>query len=228
MRYLAAEAGIRQFLDIGTGIPAQDNTHEVAQRVAPESRVVYVDNDPIVLAHARALLTSSPRGRHRTTSTPTCATRDTILAASGRHTLDFSQPVAVMLLAILHLIPDEEDPYADRGRLHGRGAVRQLPGHLTRSSDIQAETQAAGQRYNSHSATAITFRSRQEVTRFFAGLHLRPAAGSPRWASGHSAPPEPVRPSSPPTPPSAANPDTWSRTPRVNCNHAETPAGHTH
>ena len=96
VRYLAGEAGIRQFLDIGTGLPTANNTHQVAQAVAPESQVVYVDNDPLVLAHARALLTSSPRGPP-TTSTPTCATPEAILPEAAE-TLDFTQPVALMLL----------------------------------------------------------------------------------------------------------------------------------
>ena len=105
VRYLAAERGIRQFLDIGTGIPAANNTHEVAQLVAPECRIVYVDNDPVVLAHARALLTSDPRGA---TDYIEADLRDTqpILDRAAQ-TLDFSRPVAVSLLAILHLIPDE-------------------------------------------------------------------------------------------------------------------------
>jgi O-methyltransferase involved in polyketide biosynthesis len=106
--YLAAEAGIRQFLDIGTGLPTENNTHEVAQRLAPESRIVYVDNDPLVLSHARALLTSTPEGA--------CAYIDAdlhgpdkIITAAGR-TLDFVKPVAVMLLGILGYVPDEEVP----------------------------------------------------------------------------------------------------------------------
>src|SRR5580693_1427718 len=109
VRFLTAEAGIRQFLDIGTGIPASSNTHEVAQSVAPESRVVYVDYDPVVLTHARALLTSSPEG---VTNYIEADLRDPskILVAAAR-TLDFSQPVAVMLIAIMHLIVDADDPY---------------------------------------------------------------------------------------------------------------------
>ena len=104
VRYLAAEIGIRQFLDIGTGLPTANNTHEVAQAVAPESRIVYVDNDPLVLSHARALLTSSPEG---VTAYLDADLRDTdrILKLAA-DTLDFSQPVAIMLLAILHYIPD--------------------------------------------------------------------------------------------------------------------------
>ena len=104
VRYLAAEIGIRQFLDIGTGLPTANNTHEVAQAVAPESRIVYVDNDPLVLSHARALLTSSPEG---VTAYLDADLRDTdrILKLAA-DTLDFSRPVAIMLLAILHYIPD--------------------------------------------------------------------------------------------------------------------------
>ena len=110
VRYLAGGAGVRQFLDIGTGIPAAGNTHEVAQRAAPESRVVYVDNDPSVLVHARALLDSGPEGR---TDYIEADLRDpeTILRDAGK-TLDFTQPVALLLVAILHFIPDADDPRA--------------------------------------------------------------------------------------------------------------------
>jgi hypothetical protein len=110
VRFLTAEAGIRQFLDIGTGLPTTENVHEVAQRIAPSSRVVYVDNDPLVLAHARALLTSSPEGR---TAYIQADLRDPAAILSDpvtREVLDFSQPVALMLVAILHFIPDEFRP----------------------------------------------------------------------------------------------------------------------
>jgi hypothetical protein len=108
--FLAGEAGIRQFLDIGTGIPSANNTHEVAQEVAPESRIVYVDNDPLVLAHARALLTSGPEGRtayiHADLRDP-----DAILSHPvTREVLDFTQPIALMLVAILQFIHDEDKP----------------------------------------------------------------------------------------------------------------------
>jgi S-adenosyl methyltransferase len=110
VRYLVAEAGIRQFLDIGTGLPSANNVHEVAQAEAPESRVVYVDNDPIVLAHARALLTSTPQGRSAYIEADLCKP-DTILDAPAlRDTLDLSKPVALMLVGILHFVPDEQDP----------------------------------------------------------------------------------------------------------------------
>src|SRR6266581_1333338 len=108
VRYLAGRCGIGQFLDIGTGLPAPDSTHDIAQAVAPESRVVYVDNDPLVLAHARALLTSSPQGRCDYLEADL---RDTpTILAGASWTLDFGQPAAVLLLAVLHFIADADDP----------------------------------------------------------------------------------------------------------------------
>ena len=127
VRFLAAEAGIRQFLDIGTGIPTANNTHEVAQRIAPESRIVYVDNDPIVLSHAKALLKSSPEGA--------CDYLDAdlrdpeeILADAAR-TLDFAQPVAVMLMTVMQFVPRRP---GQRDRRPADGGVRagQLRGDL--------------------------------------------------------------------------------------------------
>src|SRR5215472_17874087 len=108
VRYLAADAGLRQFLDIGTGLPTPDNTHQGAQYADPACRVVYVDNDPVVLAHARALLISTPQG---TCDYVDADVRDpaTIIAQAGR-TLDFTQPVAVLLLAVLHFVNDKEYP----------------------------------------------------------------------------------------------------------------------
>ena len=115
VRYLAAEAQIRQFLDIGTGIPTAGNTHQVAQAIAPESRVVYADYDPIVLAHARALLSSSEAGAIEYIDADLLDT-STILAQAGR-LLDFTKPVAITLLTILHAIPDADDPHAIVARL---------------------------------------------------------------------------------------------------------------
>jgi SAM-dependent methyltransferase len=110
VRYLAAEAGMRQFLDIGTGIPTAGNTHQVAQAIAPESRVVYVDYDPVVLAHARALLTSNEAGA---TDYIHADLRDTpAILAQAAGLLDFTKPVAVTLIAILHAVPDDDDPHA--------------------------------------------------------------------------------------------------------------------
>ena len=110
VEYLTREAGVRQFLDIGTGLPSANNVHEVAQRITPEARVVYVDNDPLVLSHAKALLTSHPAGRtayiHADLREPQAILRHPVV----RDTLDFSQPIALMLVAILHFIPDSDDP----------------------------------------------------------------------------------------------------------------------
>jgi hypothetical protein len=110
VRYLAAEQGIRQYLDIGAGLPAADNVHEVAQRTAPESRVVYVDSDPMVLAHARALLTSRPEGRtgyiQADLRDPEAILGDPVI----REVIDFTQPVALILAAVLHHVQDEDSP----------------------------------------------------------------------------------------------------------------------
>jgi hypothetical protein len=108
VRYLVAECGIRQFLDVGTGLPTASNTHQVAQAIAPESRIVYVDNDPIVLAHAGALLTSTPQGATAYLDADLREPEPLVKAAAC--TLDFTQPIALMLLIILHLIPDAECP----------------------------------------------------------------------------------------------------------------------
>jgi hypothetical protein len=110
VRYLAAEAGIRQFLDIGSGLPTASNVHEVAQAIAPECRVVYVDNDPIVLAHARALLTSDPRGACAYIEADLHEPEKILNHPATQRTLDFSQPIALMLVALLHFVPDEDEP----------------------------------------------------------------------------------------------------------------------
>jgi S-adenosyl methyltransferase len=115
--FLAEHAGIRQFLDIGTGIPTSPNVHEIAQRIAPESRVVYVDNDPIVLSHARALLVSSPEGATAYIDADLREPDKIINDAALRATLDLSKPAALMLGAILHFIPDQDDPYGIVSRL---------------------------------------------------------------------------------------------------------------
>jgi hypothetical protein len=108
VRYLAADAGIRQFLDIGTGIPTAGNTHEVAQAIAPESRVVYVDHDQVVLAHARALLTSNAEGATQYIDGDLRNTGPVLTRAA--HLLDFTRPVTVTLLSIRHAVPDDGDP----------------------------------------------------------------------------------------------------------------------
>jgi trans-aconitate methyltransferase len=170
VRYLTLRS-IRQFLDIGTGIPAANNTHQVAQREAVDSRIVYVDNDPIVLLHARALLKSTPQGACDYLQAD-LRDPDAILAQAAR-TLDFGQPVALMLLAILQFIADSEDPYALVSRL-----VAALPpgsylvvSHPT--DDFNPNRQGESiQRYNERVADQATLRGHDETARFFDGLEL--------------------------------------------------------
>ena len=169
VRYLAADAGIRQFLDIGTGLPTADNTHQIAQQVAPESRIVYVDNDPLVLVHARALLTSAPGGM---TSYLEADVRDTgeILGEAAR-TLDFGQPIALMMLGIMGQLPDSAGP---------RPIVTALldalpPGSYLALSDGTDTSPALNQAiaaYNQNSASSYHLRSPEEIARFFDGLIL--------------------------------------------------------
>ncbi len=170
--YLAGEAGIRQFLDIGTGIPTAGNTHEVAQSIAPESRVVYVDYDPIVLAHARALLASGDAGA---TEFIDADLRDTpVILAEAARLLDFSQPVAVTLLAILNALPDSDDPYgivADLMRAVPSGSYLALT-HL--GLDLlggQAED-GLGTVQDRMMRKQFTSRTREQVARFFQGLEM--------------------------------------------------------
>jgi hypothetical protein len=171
VRYVAREGGIRQFLDIGTGIPTSNNTHEVAQAAAPESRVVYVDNDPVVLAHARALLTSSPEGATHYIDSDL---RDTgKILAEAAQTLDFSRPVGVMLIAVLHLISDEDDPFAIVTRLLDAvppGSYLILS-HV--ASDIAQEQMAdLRDRMNRLVYQQSWYRSQSEVTHLFDQLDL--------------------------------------------------------
>jgi hypothetical protein len=171
VRYLAGEAGVRQFLDIGTGLPTADNTHQVAQGVAPESKIVYVDNDPLVLAHARALLTSTPEGAtdyiHADMHDPA-----TILAGAGQ-TLDFGQPIAVTMLGVLWHVLDNDEAYAIVNRL-----VQALPSgsylalnHPT--LEVTGEKMATAIRYwNEYGTPPGTHRTPAELTRFFDGMDL--------------------------------------------------------
>jgi hypothetical protein len=110
VRYLAAEAGIRQFLDIGSGLPTTSNVHEIAQAIAPSSHVVYVDNDPLVLAHSRALLTSAPEGRAGYVQADVRDPKSILSDPVTRDVLDFTQPVALLLVALIHILSDEEKP----------------------------------------------------------------------------------------------------------------------
>jgi hypothetical protein len=179
VRYLAGEAGLRQFLDIGTGLPTADNTHEVAQRVAPKSRVVYVDNDPVVLAHARALLTSTQGVTAYVDAD--LHDPDAILDATAR-TLDFSQPVALMLLRILgHIGDDDEARSIVKRLLDGLASASYLAlcdGTNTSQAGIQAQDD-----YDQSGAIPYRLRSPEQVAGLFAGLELvEPGVVSlPRW-----------------------------------------------
>jgi S-adenosyl methyltransferase len=171
VRWLAAGAGIRQFLDIGTGIPTAPNTHEIAQAVDPACRVVYVDNDPIVLAHARALLTGAPEGA---TDYLDADLRDTgAILDRAAQTLDFSQPVAVVLMAILHLIPDTDDPYGIVARLAGAAPAGSYLALSQIASDIDVrEVAQARDQVGRYMPVKQTYRSHAEVMRFFEGMEL--------------------------------------------------------
>jgi S-adenosyl methyltransferase len=166
-----AQAGIEQFLDIGTGIPTSPNVHEVAQGITPSARVVYVDNEPMVLAHARALLTSGPEG---VTDYIDADLRypGKILPQAAR-TLDFSQPVAVLLVGILHLISDEENPYRIAAQLMEAVPAGSYLVLTHPASDVNTEAVAEGaRRYNQAVAVPQTRRNLAEVTRFMAGLDV--------------------------------------------------------
>jgi hypothetical protein len=182
VRYLAAECGIRQFLDIGTGIPTANNTHEVAQSVAPQSRIVYVDNDPVVLLHAQALLASDPAGACDYVDAD-LRDPEKILSVAGQ-TLDFSEPVAVMLIAILHLIPDQDDPYGIVGKLMAAVPSGSYLALSHPASDIAATVMSkAATRLNRLMSQRVTLRTREEVARFFDGAALAEPGivQPPRW-----------------------------------------------
>jgi S-adenosyl methyltransferase len=183
VRYLARDAGISQFLDIGTGIPTSPNVHEIAQDADPEARVVYVDNDPIVLAHARALLTSGPVGKTAYIDADVRNVGRILHSAELRQTLDMNRPVGLLLLAVLHFIADEDDPWDLAARL-----LAELPAgsylalsHLTGDFDPAAwEGVAAVYR---RSGVTMQVRPLAAVERFFTGLDLLdPGVVSlPRW-----------------------------------------------
>lgn len=168
--HLAGQVGVRQFLDIGTGLPTANNTHEVAQAAAPESAIVYVDNDPLIMAHARALLTSAPEGRtayvHADLRAP-----DTILDAA-RKTLDFDRPVVISMLGVLnHILGDEA--YDIVGRLTaavptGSYLVMSHPTAEVRGDEVEE----AMRRWNEQGATPIRTRTPAEIARFFDGFEL--------------------------------------------------------
>jgi hypothetical protein len=182
VRYLAGEAGVRQFLDIGTGLPAAGSVHEIAQDVAPACRVVYVDNDPIVLAHARALLASSAPG---STSYVDADVRDTsCVLEQAAAALDFSTPVAVILVSVLHMVEGHEDPHAIVARLMDAVPAGSFLALTHVASDLEPEAMAEmARRVNQHVAQPTTPRDYATVARFFAGLELVPpgVVRVPEW-----------------------------------------------
>lgn len=171
VRYLAGEAGVRQFLDVGTGLPTVDNTHEVAQRIAPDARIVYVDNDPLVLVHARALLTSTSEGATDYVEAD-LHEPESILEAAAK-TLDLSQPVGLILSGIMGHVPDGDE---------ARSIVRALLGPLPSGSYLSLNdgtsvvageaVEEAQDEYNEGGAVPYQLRSPEEIGRFFEGLEL--------------------------------------------------------
>ena len=173
IRYLVSQHGIRQFLDIGTGLPTADNTHEVAQREAPESRIVYVDNDPLVLVHARALLTSTPQGSCDYVEGD-LRDPDKIIAEAAR-SLDLTQPVALMLLGVLHHIPDTDEAYSIVGRLMAALAPGSFLTINHSTSAISGEAmENAVRHWNQVGTPSMTLRSPEQISQFFEGLNLLP------------------------------------------------------
>lgn len=186
---LVEQDGIRQFLDIGTGLPTAENVHQIAQRITPESRVVYVDNDPVVLAHARALLTSGPEGR---TDYIDADLRDPArILEQAAKTLDFDRPVALCLVAVLHFVADEEAYPLVSGLIDELPAGSRLVlSHLT--EDLNPENIRAVQRTYTERGFTFVLRSRADVERFFTdnGLEIADPGVVPahRWRPDHAAP----------------------------------------
>jgi O-methyltransferase involved in polyketide biosynthesis len=171
VRHLVDEEGIRQFLDIGTGLPTADNTHEVAQAAAPESRIVYVDNDPMVLVHARALLNSSPEGA--TDYIDADVNEPEAILRTAAQTLDFGKPVAIMLLGIVNFVPDE-----DRARVIVETLKAAVPSgsflvlsHPTREVNPEAVDRATAM-WNEGGAATMAIRNPAQIKEYFAGWEV--------------------------------------------------------
>ncbi|RLL68982.1 SAM-dependent methyltransferase [Streptomyces sp. Z26] len=181
VRHLAEEEGVRQFLDVGTGLPTRDNTHEVAQRAAPECRIVYVDNDPLVLAHARALLSSAPEGRCDYVDADV-RDPDRILEQAAE-TLDFTRPVALLLMGILAFIPDYDDARATVRRLVDALPSGSYLGLNDGSATDPAYVEALRRHNESSGAAPYTARTPVEIAGYFDGLELLPpgVVSCARW-----------------------------------------------
>lgn len=191
VRFLAADRGVRQFLDIGTGLPTLENTHEIAQRIAPESRIVYVDNDPIVLVHARSLLVGAPQGA--TDYIDADAHRPDSIIEGASATLDLGRPVAVMMLGILNFILDTEQALDTVRRIMASvpsGSYLVMT-HPTTDTDLGGEGNVEAMKFwNANATPPITARSRSEISAFFAGLDLlAPGLVScSQWRAGSESP----------------------------------------
>jgi hypothetical protein len=170
VRYLALEAGIRQFLDVGTGLPTVDNTHQIAQRAAPESRIVYVDNDPLVLSHARALLTSTPDG---VTDYIDADTRDPeAVLARAATSLDFDQPVALLLMGVMGHIPDDDEAQSIVQRLRAGLSSGSYLAVYDGIVEVVEAFNEAQQGYDDTGAVPYKLRGPEQVGRFFEGLEF--------------------------------------------------------
>ncbi|MET8136831.1 SAM-dependent methyltransferase [Streptomyces sp. NPDC005251] len=190
VRVLARDHGVRQFLDIGTGVPTEPNLHQVAQEQAPDCRVVYADNDPIVLAHARALLHGTPEGRVAYLQADVREPKAILESDETRTTLDFDRPIALSLCALMHFVPDEHGAYRIVREL-----IDALPSgsFLTLShgtTDFDPEGMARTQDVYVRARIPIQLRSRTQIARFFDGLELLP----PGLAVTHRWHPEPDQP----------------------------------
>jgi hypothetical protein len=171
VRYLAGEVGVRQFLDIGTGVPTANNTHEVAQQIAPSSRIVYVDNDPLVLVHARALLTSHPQGQADYLDADLREPEKIIEGA--RRILDFGQPIALTLLGILNFIPDDAEAADLVARLVDAVPSGSYLAISHPTTEINGETMVEALRlWNEGPAAKMVLRSAEQVKRLFGDLEM--------------------------------------------------------
>jgi trans-aconitate methyltransferase len=169
-RRIAQEAGIRQFLDIGTGIPTEPNLHQVAQSVAPDARIVYVDNDPIVLAHAEALLRGTPEGETRYLQAD--AREPDLILEQARRILDFDRPVALSLIALLHFVADEDGAYDIVATLVDALAPGSCLALSAMTADFEPEQVRRGIAAYAAGGVTLVARSQAEVGGFFTGLDL--------------------------------------------------------
>ncbi|MEU8803189.1 SAM-dependent methyltransferase [Spirillospora sp. NPDC048819] len=170
--HLAAEAGVRQFIDIGTGLPTVDNTHEVAQRAAPESRIVYVDHDPLVLEHAKMLLTSTPEGM--TTYVHADLRDPARILEAAAETLDFSRPIALTLMGVLEFVPDDDEAYAIVGRLLDALPSGSYLAMFDGTNVIHGETSdRIVEVWNASGNAQLVLRTPEQIERFFDGLEIQ-------------------------------------------------------